>query len=74
MIDLRLHYSCDLAMTLRAAPHHALRPDRVLTQLVHGGVVVTCHLIWQRQIVRVKYAGLCAEELEQPGGLLDREA
>src|SRR3546814_2609599 len=49
MIDLRLHDARYLAVPLGAAPHLPLRPEGECAQLMHGGMIVICNLIGQRQ-------------------------
>src|SRR3546814_7408945 len=73
MVDLRLHDAGDLAVPFGTAPHHRFRPQGMLAQLMDCRMIVTLDLIGQRQIARIEYAHLGAEQDEQAGRLLHRK-
>ncbi len=60
-------------MSLGAAPDHAFGPQRMLPQLMDGGMIVALHLIGQRQVAWIKYPHLGAEQDQQPSRFLGRE-
>src|SRR3546814_17846846 len=73
MVDLRLQDAGDLAVPFGTAPHHRFRPQGMLAQLMDCRMIVTLDLIGQRQIARIEYAHLGAEQDEQAGRLLHRK-
>src|SRR3546814_19599921 len=74
MIDLRLHDARYLAVPLGAAPHLPLRPEGECAQLMHGGMIVICNLIGQRQGRWIEDTGFTPEQPEKACCLLDAQA
>src|SRR3546814_16237472 len=73
MVDLRLHDDVDLDVPFGTAPHHRFRPQGMLAQLMDCRMIATLDLIGQRQIARIEYAHLVAEQDEQADRLTHRK-
>ena len=73
MVDLRLHDSGDLAMTLGAAPDMTFGPERMLAKFLDRRMIVIGDQVGEREVRRIEDARLAAEQLEQSRGLFDDE-
>src|SRR3546814_1599777 len=74
MIDLRLHDARYLAVPLGAEPHLPLRQEGECAQPMHGGMIVICNMIGQRQGRWIEDPGLTPEQQEMACCLLDAQA
>src|SRR3546814_12784653 len=74
MIDLRLHDARYLAVPLGAAPHLPLRPGGECAQLMHGGMIVICNMIGQRQGRWIEDTGFPPAQPQKACYLLDAKA
>src|SRR3546814_14921039 len=72
--DWRLHDARYPAVLRGAAPHLPLRPEEECAQLMHGGMIVICNLIGQRQGRWIEDTGFTPEQPEKACCLLDAQA